>query len=100
MNRRLQVGRFLAPSAALAYLYAVLIGLGYAVTAPLMPAVISDLFRGKHFGAIFGTLHVANALGGQSFAARAEDVLREIGQSVPDYAEMTFGRIGFKGQPA
>lgn len=54
----------LAPSAALAYLYAVLIGLGYAVTAPLMPAVISDLFRGRHFGAIFGTLHVANALGG------------------------------------
>jgi MFS family permease len=29
-----------------------------------MPAVISDLFRGRHFGAIFGTLHVANALGG------------------------------------
>jgi MFS family permease len=54
----------LAPSPALAYLYAVLIGLGYAVTAPLMPAVISDLFRGRHFGAIFGTLHVANALGG------------------------------------
>jgi MFS family permease len=54
----------LAPSPALAYGYAVLLGLGYAVTAPLMPAVISDLFRGRHFGAIFGTLHVANALGG------------------------------------
>lgn len=54
----------LAPSPLLAYLYAVLLGLGYAVTAPLMPAVISDLFRGRHFGAIFGTLHVANALGG------------------------------------
>ena len=54
----------LAPSPALAYGYAVLLGLGYSVTAPLMPAVISDLFRGRHFGAIFGTLHVANALGG------------------------------------
>jgi MFS family permease len=54
----------LSPSPALAYVYAVFIGLGYAVTAPLMPAVISDLFRGRHFGAIFGSLHVANALGG------------------------------------
>lgn len=54
----------LSPHAGLAYVYAVLIGLGYAVTAPLMPAIISDLFRGRHFGAIFGALHVANALGG------------------------------------
>ena len=54
----------LAPHAGLAYVYAILIGLGYAVTTPLMPAVISDLFRGRHFGAIFGALHAANALGG------------------------------------
>ncbi len=50
----------------LAYLYGALVGLGYAVTAPLMPAVVSDLYRGRHFGTIFGALHLANALGGSS----------------------------------
>jgi MFS family permease len=54
----------LVPTPALAYVYAVLIGVGYAATAPLMPAVISDLFRGRHYGTIFGALHVSNALGG------------------------------------
>jgi MFS family permease len=49
---------------ALAFVYGVLVGIGYSVTAPLLPAVISDLFRGRHFGAIFGTLHMANAIGG------------------------------------
>lgn len=54
----------LGPSALLVYAYGVLVGVGYSVTAPLMPAVISDLFRGPHFGAIFGALHLGNALGG------------------------------------
>lgn len=54
----------LGPSVLLVYAYGVLVGVGYSVTAPLMPAVISDLFRGPHFGAIFGALHLGNALGG------------------------------------
>jgi MFS family permease len=54
----------LQPGAAWAYLYGGLVGLGYAVTAPLMPAVISDLYRGRHFGAIFGALQTMNAVGG------------------------------------
>ncbi|HEY3079647.1 MAG TPA: NADH-quinone oxidoreductase subunit NuoG [Chloroflexota bacterium] len=41
---------------------------------------------------------VANALGGQSLHARAEDVFGEIARSVPSYAEITYGRIGFRGQ--
>jgi NADH-quinone oxidoreductase subunit G len=41
---------------------------------------------------------LANALGGRSFHARAEDVLGEIARTVPSYAEMTFGRLGFRGQ--
>ncbi len=56
----------LVPSPGWAYLYGLLVGVGYAVTAPLMPAVISDLYRGRHFGAIFGAIHIANALGGSS----------------------------------
>ena len=46
------------------YLYAVLIGVGYAVTAPLTPAIASDLFGGPRFARIFGTLHFMNSLGG------------------------------------
>jgi MFS family permease len=56
----------LFPSPLWAYVYGLLVGLGYAVTAPLMPAVISDLYRGRHFGAIFGAIHIANALGGST----------------------------------
>lgn len=54
----------LAPAPSWAYLYGVLIGVGYSVTAPLLPALVNDYYRGRHFGAIFGTVHVANALGG------------------------------------
>ena len=43
--------------------YAVLIGLGYAVTAPLIPAILGDRFRGAHFGAIFGVSQVGSAVG-------------------------------------
>jgi len=51
---------------AWAYVYGALIGVGYAVTAPLMPAVVSDLYRGRHFGAIFGAIQIANAVGGSA----------------------------------
>ena len=56
----------LAPGPLWAYLYGALIGVGYAVTAPLMPAVVSDLYRGRHFGAIFGAIQAANAVGGSA----------------------------------
>jgi MFS family permease len=56
----------LAPGVGPAYVYGALIGVGYAVTAPLMPAVVSDLYRGRNFGAIFGAVQVANALGGSA----------------------------------
>lgn len=52
------------PRTLLPYAYAVLIGVGYAVTAPLTPAIASDLFGGPRFARIFGTLHFANSLGG------------------------------------
>jgi MFS family permease len=54
----------LSPSPAWAYLYAVLIGVGYSAPAAIFPALVSDRFRGRHYGAIFGALSVANALGG------------------------------------
>jgi MFS family permease len=53
----------LAPSAGLALGYAVLFGVGYSVTSFIVPAMMSDRFRGPHFGSIFGVTQVASALG-------------------------------------
>jgi MFS family permease len=52
------------PRSLLPYGYAVLIGVGYAVTAPLTPAIASDLFPGPRFPRIFGLLQVTGSLGG------------------------------------
>ena len=46
-----------------AYLYAVLLGLGYAVTAAITPAMVSDRFEGRHFGAIMGVGLFGSATG-------------------------------------
>ncbi len=51
------------PTSSLPYLYAVLIGLGYGVTAPVPPAAARDLFGGPGFSLIYGTLYVATCLG-------------------------------------
>ena len=55
-----------SPASALPYAYGLLIGLGYAATAPLTPAAASDIFGGPRFSVIFGTLHVSNAIGASS----------------------------------
>jgi MFS family permease len=52
-----------APSTWLALGYAALFGIGYSVTAFVVPAMMSDRFRGPHFGSIFGATQVASALG-------------------------------------
>lgn len=43
-----------APSTFGAYGFAVLLGIGYAVTAAIVPAMVADRFQGRHFGAILG----------------------------------------------
>ena len=52
------------PHSPLVYVYGLLMGIGYAATVPIMPTVISDVFGGVRFGSIFGSLHLANAIGG------------------------------------
>jgi MFS family permease len=54
------------PASYVPYLYAVLIGIGYAAMAPLLPAIASDLFAGPGFSMIFGTVYT---LGGFGLAA-------------------------------
>ena len=51
------------PSAIVVYIYALLFALGYGVAPPLGPAAASDVFAGRRFGSIYGTLGVGNAIG-------------------------------------
>jgi MFS family permease len=52
------------PSAALLYLMIALQGLlGYGLTS-VLPAIVVEVFQGKHYGTIFGTLMLAAILGG------------------------------------
>jgi MFS family permease len=46
-----------------AYVYAAMLGIGYAVTAALTPAMVSDRFQGPHFGAIIGVGLFGSATG-------------------------------------
>ena len=46
-----------------AYGYAILLGVGYSVTASLTPAMVSDRFSGRHFGAIVGAGLTGSAAG-------------------------------------
>jgi MFS family permease len=51
------------PSRWGAYGYAVLLGVGYSVTASLTPAMMSDRFSGAHFGSIVGVGLMGAAVG-------------------------------------
>jgi len=51
------------PHTALPYVYAVVMGVGYAVTAPVLPAISSDLFGGPGFSSIFGVIHLSMGFG-------------------------------------
>ena len=52
-----------APSPLGAYGFAVLLGVGYSATATLTPAMVSDRFSGRHFGAIVGIGLLGAAVG-------------------------------------
>ena len=67
-----------APSRWAAYGYALLLGVGYSVTASLTPAMVSDRFNGRHFGAIVGIGLLGAAIGsalGPWIAGRMYDVM-------------------------
>jgi MFS family permease len=70
----LSIGRPVQPWAP--YAYAVLLGLGYSVTAAITPAMVAERFSGVHFGSIVGVGLMANAAGsavGPWFAGRLYD---------------------------
>ena len=69
-----------SPAAAfLAYVYAVLMGVGYASSAPLPPAVVGRLFHGPHFASIFGALQPATSIGSAAGAWAAGGIFDRTG---------------------
>lgn len=52
-----------APTRWGAYGYAILLGVGYSVTAAITPAMVSDRFSGRHFGSIVGVGMLGSATG-------------------------------------
>ncbi len=52
-----------SPSRWSAYGYAVLLGLGYSVTAAITPVIVADRFSGRRFGAIVGVGLMGTAAG-------------------------------------
>ena len=52
------------PGLAMPIAFAVLIGVGYAANAPIIPSAARDLFAGPRFPSIFGLLSMFTALGG------------------------------------
>jgi len=51
------------PTSCLPYVYAVLIGIGYAAMAPLPPALTNDIFAGPGFSMIFSAVYTMGGLG-------------------------------------
>ncbi len=45
-------------------LFAVLFGIGYSVAAPLLPAIIADIYLGNSFGMIFAMVAIGGGVGG------------------------------------
>ena len=53
----------IAPFPLVVYFYALAFAMGYAVAPPIGPAAASDVFAGRWFGSIYGTLGIGNGLG-------------------------------------
>ena len=75
-----------APASWAIYGYAVLLGLGYSVTASLIPAMVSDRFSGRHFGAIVGAGLMGSAVGSAAGPWLAGAIFDATGSYMPAFA--------------
>ncbi|HEX2924459.1 MAG TPA: MFS transporter [Chloroflexota bacterium] len=65
------------PSVWLVFGFCAAFSIGYAITAPISPTAVADIFGGPNFGSIFGVLNVSTGLGaalGAWFAGYIFDV--------------------------
>lgn len=46
------------------YLYALLYGMGFGARGPIGAAMMADMYQGRHFGNIYGFIHIGNGIGG------------------------------------
>jgi len=76
------------PSPILTYFYAVFFGMGYAVVAALPPLITADLFEGRGYGGIFGSLMIFIGMGGAFGAWLAGFIHDQIGSYVPVFIIM------------
>jgi MFS family permease len=67
------------PATILPYAYAVLIGLGHSVIAPITPAAAGDLFGGPGFSTIFGAVQVSLGFGSAIGAWGAGEIFDRTG---------------------
>jgi MFS family permease len=75
-----------APAHWAIYGYAVLLGLGYSVTASLIPAMVSDRFSGPNFGAIVGVGLMGSAAGSAIGPWMAGYLFDRTGSYMPAFA--------------
>jgi MFS family permease len=73
----------LSPSYRLTYIYAVLFGMGYSVTAALPPLITADVFEGPAYGSIFGSIMIFVGAGGATGAWFAGFLYDQMGSYVP-----------------
>ncbi len=78
------------PLSILPYLYAVVLGVGYAITAPFAPAAASALFGGPGFSTIFGSIHISLGLGTAAGAWAGGKIFDVTGS----YAAAFWGALG------
>jgi MFS family permease len=75
-----------APAAWAIYGYAVLLGVGYSATASIIPAMVSDRFGGRHFGAIVGVGLMGSAVGSATGPWMAGYLFDLTGSYMPAFA--------------
>jgi len=75
-----------APAPWAIYGYAMLLGVGYSATASLIPAMVSDRFGGRHFGAIVGMDLMGSAAGSALGPWMAGYLFDRTGSYMPAFA--------------
>ncbi len=82
------------PATWICYVYGALFGVGYSVTASLVPTMVSDRFGGRHFGAIVGFGLFGSAVGAALGAWSAGQLFDTTGSYALAFAASAASAIG------
>lgn len=70
----------------LMYLFSLLFGTGIGITSPALTASAADIFQGKHFGSIYGTIVLGFGVGGAIGPWLGGLVFDSVGNYIPAFA--------------